>query len=388
VVTLLSKIFIKNPTDYQSPAVRRAYGTLCSAIGIFLNILMFAGKFLAGSIANSVAITADAFNNLSDAASSIITLLGFRLAGKEPNPNHPFGHGRIEYLSGVAVSILILLMGFELFKSSVLKIINPEPIEPSLLAGGIMVAAIIIKLYMAFYNKTVGKKIDSGAMAAVAADSLSDTISTIVVLASMIIAKFTGFNIDAYAGIFVAILILMTGFESVRDTISPLLGQAPSKEFVSDIERIVTSQEHVLAIHDLFVHDYGPGRLFVSVHAEVPGDVDVFVLHDEIDNAEVELKKQLGCNATIHLDPVCVNDDDVNKMRETVGAIVKKFDPVLSFHDFRMVPGETHTNLIFDVVVPTKYKMSHDELSNALKAEIEEHCFKCYAVIKVEQSYV
>ncbi|MBQ0135641.1 MAG: cation transporter [Oscillospiraceae bacterium] len=388
MVTLLSKIFIKNSEDIQSPAVRRAFGTLCSIIGIFLNILMFAGKYIAGTIAHSVAIVADAFNNLSDAASSIITLLGFRLAGKKPDPDHPFGHGRIEYLSGVAVSLMILVMGFELMKSSVTKIFNPEPVEASWLAGGIMVVAILIKLYMAFYNSKVGKKIDSAAMAAVAADSLSDTISTVVVLVAMIASKFTDFNIDAYAGIFVALLILKTGIESVRDTIAPLLGQAPSKEFVEQIESITLEQEHILAIHDLIVHDYGPGRVFISLHAEVPGDEDVFVLHDEIDNAEVELKKRLGCEATIHLDPVCVNDEDINKMKETVGSIINKFDEQLSFHDFRMVPGETHTNLIFDVVVPAKYKMSNDAVHDALKAEIEEHCFKCFAVITVEQSYI
>lgn len=388
MVTLFSKFFIKNPNDYQSPAVRRAYGTLCSIVGVFLNILMFAGKFIAGNIANSVSITADAFNNLSDAGSSIITLFGFRLAGKKPDPNHPFGHGRIEYLSGLAVSVLILVMGFELMKSSITKLIHPEPVEASLLAGGIMVAAILIKLYMAFYNKKIGKKIDSAAMAAVAADSLSDTISTVVVLVSMILSKFIDFPIDAVAGIFVALLILKTGLESVRDTVAPLLGQAPDPEFVKQIEEITMESPHIVGIHDLIVHDYGPGRVFISLHAEVPGNEDVFVLHDEIDNAEFRLKDRLGCEVTIHLDPIDVDNEHVAQMKEEVAKILKEYDEVLTFHDFRMVPGETHTNLIFDVVVPAKYKMTNEEVRDAIKAEVEEHCFKCFAVITVEQSYV
>ena len=388
MITLLSKIFIKDRTDYLSPAVRRAYGTLCSIVGIFLNILMFAGKFIAGTIAKSVSITADAFNNLSDAASSIITLLGFRLAGKKPDPNHPFGHGRIEYLSGLAVSVLILVMGFELLKSSVTKIFNPEPIVPSMLAGGIMVAAILIKVYMAIYNKGIGKKIDSAAMAAVAADSLSDTISTFVVLLSMIVYKLFDVNIDAYAGVLVAVLILKTGIESVRDTIAPLLGQAPEPELVNRIEEIVMSQEHVVGIHDFIVHDYGPGRLFVSLHAEVPGDIDIFVLHDEIDNAEFDLRREIGCEPTIHMDPVVVNDERVIAMKAKIEEIINSYDATLTFHDFRMVPGETHTNLLFDVVVPAKYGKTNEVVNAELKELVESRCEGCFAVMHVEQSYV
>ena len=387
MISILSKIFIKDANDFTSPAIRRAYGTLCSIVGIFLNVLMFAGKYIAGTIANSVSITADAFNNLSDAGSSIITLLGFRLAGRKPDPDHPFGHGRIEYLSGLAVSVLILLMGFELMKSSVTKLIHPEPVEASLLAGGIMVAAILIKVYMAFYNKTIGKKIDSAAMAAVAADSLSDTISTVVVLISMILSKFIDFPIDAVAGIFVAILILKTGFDSVRDTVAPLLGQAPDPELVKQIEDIVMKQEHVVGIHDFIVHDYGPGRLFVSLHAEVPGDVDIFELHDEIDNAEFELRDVIGCEPTIHMDPIDLNNEHLAELKEAVAKIIKEYDEVLTFHDFRMVPGETHTNLIFDVVVPAKYKKANAQVNEELK-EIIHSKLDCFAVIMVEQSYV
>lgn len=388
MVTLLSRWFVKNRENYSDPAVRRAYGTLCSAVGIFLNILMFAGKYIAGVISKSISITADAFNNLSDAGSSIITLFGFRLSGKAPDRDHPFGHGRIEYLSGLGVSIAIVVMGFELMKSSVEKIIHPEPIEASFLAGGIMVASILIKVYMAVYNRKIGKKIDSAAMKSVAADSLSDTVSTAVVLISMVISHFTSINIDAYAGILVAALILYTGVTSARDTVSPLLGNPPSHEFVQHIQETVLKQEHIVGIHDLIVHDYGPGRVFVSLHAEVPGNEDIFMLHDEIDNAEIELQKTLGCHAVIHMDPVCVDDGVVLETKEKVTAIVKEIDPVFSIHDFRMVPGDTHTNLIFDLVVPANYKISNDEVGRIAKQKIEAQENGCFAVITVEQSYI
>ncbi len=388
MVSLLAKLFIKDNTDYSNPAVRRAYGTICSIVGIFLNILMFAGKYIAGIISNSISITADAFNNLSDAGSSIMTLIGFRLSGKKPDPDHPFGHGRVEYLSGLGVSIAIILMGFELLKSSVLKIFNPEPMETGLLAGAIMVAAILIKLYMAFYNSGIGKKIDSAAMRSVAADSLSDTISTAVVLFSMILYHFTEINIDAYAGVLVAVLILYTGINSAKDTMSPLLGTAPDPEFVQRIEDIVMDHEHIVGIHDLIVHDYGPGRVFVSLHAEVPGNEDIYMLHDEVDNAEYNLKKELGCQAVIHMDPVCTDDEEVLKMKEKVVEIVKGIDDIFSIHDFRMVPGDTHTNLIFDVVVPAKYEKSNDELNTIITEAVQEKCEGCFAVIVVEQSFV
>ncbi|MDD6808254.1 MAG: cation diffusion facilitator family transporter [Oscillospiraceae bacterium] len=388
MVTLLSKIFIKNSTDYKNPIVRRAYGTLCSIVGILLNILMFAGKYIAGVISNSVSITADAFNNLSDAASSIITLLGFRFSGKKPDPTHPFGHGRIEYISGLAVSFAILLMGFELLKDSITKIIHPEPVTPSLLAGGIMVAAILIKIYMAVYNSGIGKKIDSATMKSVAADSLSDTASTTVVLVSMIIYHFTNINIDAYAGVLVALLILYTGFTSAKETIAPLLGAAPDAEFVKEIEETVMESPYIVGIHDLIVHDYGPGRLFVSLHAEVPADEDVFLLHDEIDNAEVRLKKRLSCESTIHMDPIATNDEALNAYKSQVGKIIKEYDEILSFHDFRMVPGPTHTNLIFDVVVPANYRKTNELVKEEVQELVQKECKDCFAIIKVEQSYV
>ena len=388
MISILSKIFIKDANDFTSPAIRRAYGTLCSIVGIFLNVLMFAGKYIAGTIANSVSITADAFNNLSDAGSSIITLLGFRLAGRKPDPDHPFGHGRIEYLSGLAVSVLILLMGFELMKSSVTKLIHPEPVEASLLAGGIMVAAILIKVYMAFYNKTIGKKIDSAAMAAVAADSLSDTISTVVVLISMILSKFIDFPIDAVAGIFVAILILKTGFDSVRDTVAPLLGQAPDPELVKQIEEIVMKQEHVVGIHDFIVHDYGPGRLMISLHAEVPYKEDILELHDLIDQIEFNLRGMLNCEPVIHMDPIVDDDEVINEAKAEVEKIIDGLEGNVKFHDFRMVKGTTHSNLIFDIVVPHGYPMSDDEVRAEIAKKVSEYNKTYFCVIQVDKSYV
>lgn len=365
-----------------------AYGSLCSIVGILLNIIAFAGKYIAGILSNSISITADAFNNLTDAASSIITLFGFRLSGKNPDPDHPFGHGRVEYLSGLAVSIMIFVMGFELLKSSIDKIMHPEPMEPSLLVGGIMVASILIKFYMAYYNSVIGKKIDSAAMKSVATDSISDTISTFVVLVSMIFYYITDINIDPYAGLLVSCLILYAGYNSAKETISPLLGQSPDPDFVSAIEEIVRQQEHIVGIHDLMVHDYGPGRVFVSLHAEVPGNEDIYMLHDEIDNAERALQERLRCQAVIHMDPVSTDDEELNTLKETVIDIVREIDFDFSIHDFRMVPGTTHNNLIFDLVVPANYKMTYEEVNKLAKEAVENKCEGCFAVITVEQSYV
>lgn len=388
MVSLLAKTLIKNGDDFSNPAVRRAYGALCSVVGILLNFIAFAGKYIAGTLSNSISITADAFNNLTDAASSVITFVGFRLSGKKPDPDHPFGHGRIEYLSGLAVSIMIFVMGFELFQSSIDKIRNPEPVEPSILVGIIMVVSILIKFYMAYYNSKIGKKIDSAAMMSVATDSISDTISTFVVLLSMVFYYFTDINIDPYAGLLVSCLILYAGCNSAKETISPLLGKAPDPNFVLAVEEIVRQQCHIVGIHDLIVHDYGPGRVFVSLHAEVPGNEDIYMLHDEIDNAERTLEELLHCHAVIHMDPVSTDDDELNAIKQVVTNLIEGLDPAFSIHDFRMVPGTTHNNLIFDLVVPSNYKMTYEEVNALAKEKIENECEGCFAVITVEQSYV
>lgn len=388
MITLLSRWFIRDRDHVTDPAVRRAYGQLCGLTGIGLNVLLFIGKFLAGTISGSIAITADAFNNLSDAGSSVITLLGFRLAGRKPDPEHPFGHGRIEYISGLIVSGLILLMGVELAKTSFDKILHPAAVDFSVIAMVILAVSILVKLYMSLYNRQIGKKINSAAMAATAADSISDAISTSAVLAAMLVAKFSGLMIDGYVGMIVAVLILISGVKAAKETIAPLLGQAPETEFVQQIERIVMSHPPICGIHDLVVHDYGPGRVMISLHAEVPAGGDMLELHDVIDNAEIELRRELNCEAVIHMDPIVTDDGITSELRAKVSELVKTIDERITIHDFRIVPGNTHTNLIFDAVVPFDIGISAQEVSERISRLVSEMDSNYFAVVLVEHSYV
>ena len=321
--------------------MRQAYGTLCGAVGIGLNLLLFLGKWIAGILSNSIAITADAFNNLSDAGSSIITLIGFRISGQKPDPEHPFGHGRMEYISGLLVSVAILIMGFELAKSSVEKILHPEAVDSSPLVLGILAASILVKIYMFYYNRSISRKIDSAAMKATAMDSLSDTVSTALVLAATLIGQFTGLILDGWFGVLVGIFILYTGGSTLKETMDLLLGQPPKKEFIKEIREIVVSHPLIYDIHDLIVHDYGPGRLMISLHAEVDAEGDIQAIHEQIDHIEHELQEKLHCSATIHMDPIVTNDEEVLEMKEKVYQIVRDFDSTLSIHDFRMVSGNT-----------------------------------------------
>ena len=388
MITLLSRILIKDYKDYKNPEVRRKYGMMTSIVGICLNILLFAGKYFAGMISGSIAIMADAFNNLSDAGSSFMTLVGFKFSGMKPDKEHPFGHGRFEYVAGLAVSMAIILMGFELFKTSINKVMNPTEVNMDGLAMGILVVSICVKIYMAVYNLTTSKKIESAAMKATGMDSLSDSVSTTVVLVSAIVSKVFQWNIDGYCGIMVALFILYAGFNAAKETISPLLGTAPSKELVEEIQSIVMAHEEIVGIHDLIVHDYGPGRMIISLHGEVSGDEDVFVLHDVIDCIERELGDKLNCEAVIHMDPIAVNDELVNATKAEVETIVKGLDEGLSIHDFRMVTGTTHTNLIFDILVPYGLKMEDAEIKKSVEERILAHWGNYYAVIKVDKSYV
>ena len=388
MITLLSRWFIRHRDHVTDPAVRRAYGQLCGLTGIGLNVLLFIGKFLAGTISGSIAITADAFNNLSDAGSSVITLLGFRLAGRKPDPEHPFGHGRIEYISGLIVSGLILLMGAELAKTSFDKILHPAAVDFSVIAMVILAVSILVKLYMSLYNHQIGKKINSAAMAATAADSISDAISTSAVLAAMLVAKFSGLMIDGYVGMIVAVLILISGVKAAKETIAPLLGQAPEAEFVQQIERIVISHPPICGIHDLIVHDYGPGRVMISLHAEVPAGGDMLELHDVIDNAEIALRRELNCEAVIHMDPIVTDDGITSELRAKVSELVKTIDERITIHDFRIVPGNTHTNLIFDAVVPFDIGISAQEVSERISRLVSEMDSNYFAVVLVEHSYV
>ena len=388
MIEFLARVFIRHRDTLSPSALRQAYGQLCGAVGIGLNLLLFVGKLFAGTISGSIAITADAFNNLSDAGSSVVTLLGFRLAGRKPDPEHPFGHGRMEYISGLAVAGLILLMGVELGKSSLKKILSPEEIVSSPLVLAILAVSVAVKLYMFYYNRSIGRKIKSAAMSATATDSLSDAVSTTAVLMATLVGQFTGLNIDGWVGLLVALFILFSAYKAAKETLSPLLGQTPDPEFVERIEQIVLSYPEVLNIHDLIVHDYGPGRMMISLHAEVSADGDLLQLHDVIDNAEHRLKKELGCMAVIHMDPIITNDAHTDALRMAVAEKVKTIDPRLTIHDFRTVPGSTHTNLIFDVVVPYDVKLTVDEVRRRIGALVKELDENYFAVVQVDNSYV
>ena len=387
MVTLLSRLLIKNHEQVTDPAVRRQYGVLCGAVGIGLNLLLFLGKFFAGTISGSIAITADAFNNLSDAGSSIVTILGFKLAGQKPDPDHPFGHGRMEYLSGLVVSMLILLMGFELLQSSVGKIRFPEAIQFSWLSVAILAASIAGKLYMSRYNRAIGDKINSAAMRATAADSLSDCISTTAVLAATLISHFFQWNIDGWVGLAVACFILYAGYNAAKETIDPLLGQAPDPALVMDIEKTVLEYHPIQSIHDMIVHDYGPGRMMISLHAEVPADGDLLAMHDTIDLAEQSLRDKFGCDAVIHMDPIVTDDEHVLHMRSKMAQLVKVIDERITVHDFRMVTGPTHTNLIFDVACPFDLKLSDGDVKRQVEAIVDLLDGQYKAVVMVDRIY-
>lgn len=388
MITFLASLFIKDSKNYKEPSVRQAYGVLSGAVGIGLNILLFFGKWLAGTISGSIAIIADGFNNLSDAGSSIITLIGFRLSGQEPDPEHPFGHGRMEYISGLLVSVAILVMGFELIWSSIGKLRSPEPIESSTLVFGILIASILVKLYMFFYNHSLSKKIESAAMKATSVDSLSDTVATTLVLIATLISKYTGLLLDGWFGILVGLFILYTGGSTLKETIDLLLGQPPKQEFIDEVKEIVLGHSMVHGVHDLIVHDYGPGRVMISLHAEVDVNGDIQDIHEQIDHIEHELQEKLHCSATIHMDPIVTDDKEVLAMKAKVEEMVHFLDESFSMHDFRMVRGSTRTNLIFDVEVPRKTSYTDNEIVNWLKERIHElPGSKYFAVIQIDHEY-
>ena len=387
MITILAKFFIHD--DGDKGKLRQSYGMLCGIVGVMFNVFLFIGKFLAGTISNSIAITADAFNNLSDAGSSIVTLLGFKMAGAKPDTEHPFGHGRIEYISGLVVAAAILLMGYELIRDSVGKILHPEETLFNALVAVILIASILVKLYMAYYNHNIGKKLDSAALRAVATDSLSDMVATTAVLLASVFTHFTGYKIDGYCGLVVGLLVGYAGVDAARETLNPLLGQPPAHEFVEKIDEIVMSHPEVCGMHDLIVHDYGPGRKMISLHAEVPAEGNILELHDVIDNIENELRRKLGCEATIHMDPIVTSDEHVSETKSAVSSLIKAIDKDLSIHDFRMVVGETHTNLIFDILAPFGFRLSDEELLTEVLQAVREHFGENYYVVtKVDHSYI
>lgn len=387
MVSFFAKIFIKEKNDKIK--IRQEYGMLCGVVGIFLNILLFVGKFLTGTLSNSIAVTADAFNNLSDAGSSVVTLVGFKLAGAKPDSEHPFGHGRMEYISGLVVSAAILLMAYELIRNSIEKIRRPEETIFSTTVVIILVISILVKLYMSYYNSSIGKRIDSAAMRATATDSLSDTCATTVVLIATLVGHYTGLHIDGWCGVLVGVFIFYAGIKAAKDTLDPLLGQAPDKAFVEQIYRIVMAHEEICGIHDLIVHDYGPGRQMVSLHAEVQADGNILEVHDAIDNVENELRAKLGCDATIHMDPIVTADEHIIELKKAVTYIIKGIDEVITMHDFRVVTGPTHTNLIFDVMVPFKFYISDEELTRMIQQKVKKRLGNDYYVkMKIDKAYV
>lgn len=387
MISVLARIFIKNSKDYKSQDVRKKYGMLTGILGIILNVILAVGKFIAGILSGSISIMADAFNNLSDAGSSVISLLGFCMADKKPDHDHPFGHGRMEYIAGLFVSLLIMVMGFELAKSSIEKIIHPKDVEAGLVSIVILIIAIIVKIYMHLYNRIYGARIDSASMKATAVDSLSDTIATTVVLISIIISHYTGINIDGYAGVLVSLFIFYAGIRSVKETVDPLLGQAPDKDFVQSIREIVAKYPEIIGIHDLIVHDYGPGRRIISLHGEVSEEGDIVILHDIIDRCERELSESLGCMATIHMDPITLNDERVDALRFAILEDIKKFDSKVTIHDFRVVDGPNQTNIIFDAVLPNTSRKTEKQLKEELDRIIKSLPGNCAGVITIDRQF-
>ncbi|MBQ7318745.1 MAG: cation transporter [Clostridia bacterium] len=370
MTALLCKLFIRNADNPRDPRVRSAYATLTSAVGIILNLLLFAGKFLAGTLAHSVAICADAMNNLSDAGSQVLTLVGCRMAAKDADRDHPYGHARMEYVTSMIVSFIILLIGYELLRDSIDKIINPVKTEFHLLTVIILAVSVIVKLWLGLFNRAIGKKIDSDALRATMIDSLSDAGATLAVLVCTLIYRWTDFDADAYVGIAVAMLILVAGIRVLLDAKNAILGEAPPPALLDDIRTVVGAYPDALGIHDMMVHNYGPGRTIASLHVEVDGNRNVFDMHDMIDRIEKQLGDELGIIATVHMDPIVVGDAEVDRLREQVNERLQQLDSRLSLHDFRFVRGATHSNLIFDVVVPFEIKLSDEELRKHIDSAV------------------
>ncbi|MGI5962194.1 MAG: cation diffusion facilitator family transporter [Lawsonibacter sp.] len=373
--------------NIHDPATRRRCGTISGGMGLALNILLFLGKLLAGILTSSVAIVADAVNNLSDAATSVVTLIGFRLAGQQADADHPFGHGRFEYITGFIVALAILLMGVEVGKSAVDALLHPVPVQITPLSLGILFVAIAVKFWMFLFNRALGRRLNSAAMEATAADSLSDVASTSVVLLSALAGQWFNLPIDGLAGLVVALLILKTGWQAARETIDPLLGRPMDPELAADIDKLVLGHDKILGIHDLVYHDYGPGRAMMSFHAEVPADGDLLEIHDIIDHIEREMKAKHHIETVIHMDPV-VRDARTDALRDQVAALAQDLDPALSIHDFRITPGPIHTNLIFDVVVPYGFRMEDSQVCAELGQRIKALSSRYYPVIEVDHSYV
>ena len=388
MTNLLIKLFIKDKEDVKNNKVRGKYAMLSSITGIIVNILLSVFKLVLGIFTNSMSIISDALNNVTDAASSVVTMIGFKISQKEVDKDHPWGHGRMEYIAAFIVDILIVLVGIELFQSSIEKIIHPVMPDISIFTVILLIVAILVKLWLfIFYNK-ISKIIDSSAIKGNAYDSISDSVSTLVVLLSAVISMSVGVSVDGYASIFVSIFILFTGFKALKEIIDILLGSKPDEQFINDIVEFTKKYDMISGIHDIMVHDYGPGRQIVSFHAEVPANADICKAHDIIDQLEQDLYEKFKCITTIHMDPIVVDDDEINQMRELIEQIVKEMNVEYSIHDFRMTDGGERINLIFDLVVPREENIDKNEIEQKIKEKIHSIDKRYYAVLKVEHLYI
>ena len=387
MTNLLIKLFIKD-NDVSNLETRGKYGMLSSATGIVVNILLSIVKLVIGIIANSISIISDALNNITDVGSSVVTMIGFKISQKKIDKDHPWGHGRMEYITAFIVDIIILMVGFELLKSSIDKIIHPELPAVNNVTIIILVIAVLTKLWLFLFYKKIAKTIDSNAIKGNAYDSISDSVSTLVVLISAVVAKLCGISIDGYASLIVSVFILFTGYKAIKETVDLLLGMKPDPEFIKDIEEEAKKYDMISGIHDIMVHDYGPGRKIVSFHAEVPADGDICKVHDIIDQMEQDLFEKFNCITTIHMDPIVVDNKEINDMRYFTEKIVKELNPEFSIHDFRMTDGGKRVNLIFDLVVPRDKEYDKEEIIKNVQQKIHEKDKKYFAVIKVETSYI
>lgn len=387
MTNLLIKLFIKD-NDISNLETRGKYGILSSATGIVVNILLSIVKMVIGVIAGSISIISDALNNITDVGSSVVTMIGFKISQKKIDKDHPWGHGRMEYITAFIVDIIILMVGFELLKSSIDKIIHPELPAVNNVTIIILVIAVLTKLWLFLFYKKIAKTIDSNAIKGNAYDSISDSISTLVVLISAVVAKLCGISIDGYASLIVSVFILFTGYKAIKETVDLLLGMKPDPEFIRDIEEEAKKYDMISGIHDIMVHDYGPGRKIVSFHAEVPADGDICKVHDIIDQMEQDLFEKFNCITTIHMDPIVVDNKEINDMRDFTEKIVKGLNPEFSIHDFRMTDGGKRVNLIFDLVVPRDKEYDKEQIIKNIQQKIHEKDNKYYAVIKVETSYI
>ena len=382
---LLVKLFVKNRENTKDVGVRRSYGIMVSIVGVICNVLLFAGKSIAGVLCGSISMMADAFNNLSDAISQIISFISFKISAKPADRDHPFGHARIEYVASMIVSFLIIIIGYELMSESVMKIINPTPLSFSIVSVVILSVSVLVKCWLFIFNRVIAKRIDSSVMKATSVDSLADACSTAAVLAALIISRVSGVNLDAYMGVIVAVLIFVAGGKILNESKNAILGEAPSEETIENIRSLVMSYPEACGIHDLVVHNYGPGNTMATLHVEVDGSSDIFIAHDAMDNIEKELWSKYMIRATVHLDPIVTDDDEVNALRERLRVSMLEIGEKFTVHDFRFVRGNTHTNLIFDVAVPFEDKRKDAEIEALICKKIKEMDASYCAVVTIDR---